>query len=145
MVAISVHFIVIPLPRLTSPLSDKSGSLGMVKTRRLASVNIVFACGLLSGGSSSSCRQFYEWFIAVLCPPCSLPALHYPPIQPTHICSHGQLRILRLSGRIYYQMIQTHIDAENELSNMRVIWLLIGEAQVAKNYLISILGGPWKA
>jgi hypothetical protein len=42
-------------------------------------------------------------------------------------------------------MIQTHIDAENELSNMRVIWLLIGEAQVAKNYLISILGGPWKA
>src|SRR5687767_13253229 len=47
--------------------------------------------------------------------------------EPAHLFSRSAPD-LPFKRSDYYQMIRSQIDAENELSNMRVIWLLIGEA-----------------
>ena len=45
---------------------------------------------------------------------------------------HKKTALLRRSD--YYELIRSQIDAENQLANMRVIWLLIAEAFFVGGY-----------
>jgi hypothetical protein len=47
----------------------------------------------------------------------------------------AQQHVTPLRRSAYYDMISSQIDAENQLSNMRVIWLLIAEAFFVGGYV----------